>query len=82
MCIKVYDADMHEKGFAWIELDEIIVSSNVSREVYEDFLSRLTSRLRKHIKEVVMVGDFNAKAHTWGSKAEDTKRKIRMELIA
>lgn len=33
-------------------------------------------------KEILIAGDFNAKAYAWGSKIEDAKGKILLEWIA
>lgn len=87
--ILVYDtnSNMEDEGFVWVELKDMVlyscyVSPNISREEYEAFLNRLSISLKKHKKEILVAGDFNAKSHAWGSNIEDPKGKMLLDWIA
>ena len=68
----------HGKGYTWIETDELAIYScyvppPTKVEEFQHFLHELKISITQHNKEVLIGGDFNAKAHTWGSTIEDQK---------
>ncbi|VEN43382.1 unnamed protein product [Callosobruchus maculatus] len=60
------------EGFVWLEMQEIVmygcyISPNVGIE---------RESMRRHNKEIIVGGDFNAKSYLWCSKIEDKRGEI------
>lgn len=74
-------------GFVWIETGHFViygcyVSPNVDITTFEIFLQNLRKDIKKHTKEVIIGGDFNAKSHCWNSKVEDRRGILLAEWMA
>ena len=79
----------NEKGYVWVELDDMVIySCYVSPTIKEEELQAYLNKVRCSIeqrgenkKNVLIGGDFNAKAYSWGSPIEDKKGSILAEWI-
>lgn len=84
--VNILKYDTEQKGFVWIELDDLVVyscyaSPNISEQDFESYLQALGESLKMQKKQVVVAGDLNAKSRVWGPK-EDRKGKALMDWIA
>lgn len=84
--IKIEDTG-NGPGFVWVELEKMVIyscyiSPNVNLQIYTDFLNGLRKDMKKQKKEILVGGDFNAKAFLWGSNREDKKGEMVAEWLA
>ena len=73
-------------GYAWAELSEMVVyscycSPNVGLQTFEQFINKLDADVKTRVKQVVIGGDFNAKAAEWGSPTEDKRGAVMTEWL-
>nr|CAI5863033.1 unnamed protein product [Callosobruchus analis] len=69
------------EGFVWLEMQEVVIygcyiSPNIGIERYLKFLNDLRESMRRHNKEIIVGGDFDAKSYLWCSKIEDKRGEI------
>ena len=74
-------------GFVWVELSELVVyscycSSNIDYQYFETFIAELYRDIKLRSKQVIVGGDFNAKAIEWGSPTEDRRRSLMTEWLS
>lgn len=74
-------------GFVWIETHKLVIygcyiSPNVGLAQFSGFLRALRGEMKKHSKESIVGGDFNAKSYLWGSPIEDKRGQILAEWLA
>ena len=74
-------------GFVWLELEEFVVyscycSPNIDKQSFEKYITDLGEDVRKHSKDIVIDGDFNAKSAEWGSHTEDARGTIMMQWVS
>lgn len=74
------------EGIVWIETESIVIygcyiSPNVDREEFSNYIAMLRADMKKHRKDIVVGGDFNAKSYMWGSKTEDKRGEILVEWL-
>ena len=74
-------------GYVWAEFSEFCLyscycSPNVGRAAFGEFMAGLEEDVRLRGKPVIIGGDFNAKAHEWGSPVEDARGTAIMEWVS
>ena len=74
-------------GYVRAELAGITVyarycSPNVGMETFDAFITGLGEDVRRRGGPVIVGGDFNAKAHEWGSPTEDHRGSAVMEWVS
>ena len=74
-------------GFAWAELSNLIIyscycSPNVDIQHFEEFLTGLDRDIKTRKKQVVIGGDFNAKATEWGSPIESIRGRLLTDWLS
>ena len=75
------------KGYTWVRIQGIrvyscYVSPNISMAEYKAYLSELEHSIRAHAGEIILAGDFNAKAAEWGSRTTDRRGTALADLVA
>ncbi|XP_074037206.1 uncharacterized protein [Leptinotarsa decemlineata] len=74
-------------GYVWIELDSLVLYScyiapNIDMVSFQTYLNTLRSDMKKHVKQIVVGGDFNSKSYLWGSNVEDKRGQALSEWMA
>ncbi|KAI4470019.1 reverse transcriptase [Holotrichia oblita] len=74
-------------GYVWVETQGIIIygcyiSPNINLASFTNFQQNLRRDMKKHQKEILVGGDFNAKSYLWGSAVEDKRGKLLAEWMA
>ena len=93
VAIRAYNRDVKirsygsENGYAWIKTDDLYIygcyiSPNKDDQEFELFLNNIQNSIKEIRNEKIFIaGDFNAKAHKWGSPVEDSRGKIMNEWL-
>lgn len=68
-------------GFLWVDLTRIrvyscYISPNVGMDCFEEFLEELEGSMQGIKKDVIIMGDFNAKSPEWGAGKEDDRGEV------
>ena len=68
------------QGFVWAETDGMLVfscyaSPRMELKEFQEYLTKICGTIKKQTnkKKILIGGDFNAKAYSWGSPREDKK---------
>lgn len=74
-------------GFVWAEFSRFFlyccyISPNASMGEFRKYIEVVAQNVRTRNKEVIIVGDFNAKSPIWGSKIEDRRGSEVLEWAA
>lgn len=80
---KIYNTGKGD-GYVWAQTDNLTIYScyitpAAREDEFQDFLLRLKTSIRQHKTEILVGGDFNAKAFSWGSPVEDKKGSMLAE---
>ncbi|CAK9820189.1 Putative 115 kDa protein in type-1 retrotransposable element R1DM [Anthophora quadrimaculata] len=67
--------------FAEFSVVGCYVSPNISLESYAEFLDRVEVACRDRKGDVLVAGDFNAKATAWGAGTTDRKGQVVLEAV-
>lgn len=78
---------MDNAGFRWVRIGDITWyacywSPNTAYMLYEDFLDRLESSIRRQEGIVIAAGDFNAKSPAWGDHTDEHKGRALVDMTA
>lgn len=85
--IKCYKSSTSQDGFAWVELDSMVVyscyiSPNIDLADFNAFLCKLEQDFKLHNKPLLIGGDFNAKSISWGNQYTDKRGDDLKEWMA
>ena len=74
-------------GYVWAGLDGVTVfscycSPNIAIDQYEQYVARLAADVARCRKNVLVCGDFNAKAAEWASPVENIRGRILMDWVS
>lgn len=74
-------------GYVWLEIGELVVyscyiSPNCNLQDCETWIVELADNIKRHNKQSLVAGDFNAKAPEWGSNVLCPKGDILTDIMA